>query len=80
MSVQLSKWGNSLGVRLPKLIVEQARLRAGDQVEVSVAESGQVLLTPVRRKLTLEELVNRITPKNRHSETEWGEVQGREAW
>ena len=80
MSVQLSKWGNSLGVRLPKLIVEQAQLRAGDQVEVSVAETGQVLLTPVHRKLTLEDLVDGITPQNRHSETEWGEARGREAW
>jgi antitoxin MazE len=80
MGVQLSKWGNSLGVRLPKLIVEQAQLRAGDQVEVSVAETGQVLLTPVQKKLTLENPVNGITPQNRHSETEWGEARGREAW
>ncbi len=76
MGVQLSKWGNSLGVRLPKLVVEQAQLRVGDQVEVSVAETGQVLLTPVHRKLTVENLVDGITPQNRHSETEWGEARG----
>lgn len=80
MGVQLSKWGNSLGVRLPKLVVEQAQLRAGDQVLVSMAETGQVVLTPLHRKPTLENLVNAITPQNRHSETEWGDARGREAW
>jgi antitoxin MazE len=67
-------------VGLPFTWLLRTQLRAGDQVEVSVAETGQVLLTPVHRKLTLEDLVDGITPQNRHSDTEWGEAQGREAW
>jgi antitoxin MazE len=31
-------------------------------------------------ELTLDELVERITPENRHDETDWGEPEGREVW
>jgi 7-carboxy-7-deazaguanine synthase len=32
------------------------------------------------RRYELSELVARITPKNRHRETDWGEPQGEESW
>lgn len=76
----LSKWGNSLGLRLPKLLVEKAKLRPGDRIDISLSESGHILLTPIRKNHTLDELVAGITPQNRHAETDWGEAQGREAW
>jgi antitoxin MazE len=35
--MQLSKWGNSLAIRLPASVVEALELKAGDEVEVHVA-------------------------------------------
>ncbi len=35
--MQVSKWGNSLAIRLPAAVVEALGLKAGDQVEVEVA-------------------------------------------
>lgn len=35
--MQVSKWGNSLAIRLPAAVVEVLGLKAGDQVEVEVA-------------------------------------------
>lgn len=32
--MQVSKWGNSLAVRLPAAVVEQLQLTEGDQVEI----------------------------------------------
>lgn len=29
---------------------------------------------------SLEELVTKITPKNRHPETDWGKSEGKEIW
>ena len=37
--MQVSKWGNSLAIRLPAAVVEVLGLKAGDQVEVEVANS-----------------------------------------
>ena len=38
--MQVSKWGNSLAVRLPKALVEQLGLKEGDEVNVVAAKDG----------------------------------------
>jgi antitoxin MazE len=35
--MQVSKWGNSLAIRLPASVVEALKLKVGDEVEVHVA-------------------------------------------
>ena len=35
--MQVSKWGNSLAIRLPAAVVEALDLKEGDEIEVSVA-------------------------------------------
>lgn len=35
--MQVSKWGNSLAVRLPKMVVDALELKEGDDVEIVVA-------------------------------------------
>ena len=35
--MQISKWGNSLAVRLPAAVVETLKLREGDDIEIHVA-------------------------------------------
>ncbi|PWU04343.1 MAG: AbrB family transcriptional regulator [Terriglobia bacterium] len=35
--MQVSKWGNSLAVRLPAAVVEALDLKEGDEIEISVA-------------------------------------------
>jgi antitoxin MazE len=37
--MQVSKWGNSLAVRLPAEVVEALKLKEGDQIEIRVAEA-----------------------------------------
>ena len=35
--MQVAKWGNSLAIRLPKVIVDILDLKEGDDIEISVA-------------------------------------------
>jgi len=35
--MQVSKWGNSLAIRLPAAVVETLELKAGDEIEIVVA-------------------------------------------
>jgi antitoxin MazE len=76
----LSKWGNSLAVRIPKSIATEARIREGDPVAVEVAKDGSIVLRPNRRVYVLDELVSAITPRNRHKESDWGPPSGKEIW
>jgi len=74
---QVAKWGNSLAVRIPKDVAEQARLREGDSIVIEALE-GRVEVRATEKIPTLEELVAQITPENRHAETDWGRDRGKE--
>lgn len=51
--MQVSKWGNSLAVRLPAAVVDALELKEGDQIEIHVAGRGafEVSKAPGRREL-----------------------------
>ena len=77
MRTQVSKWGNSLGVRIPKAYAEQVGLSEGTTIEMKLA-GRKLVLTPVRPEYAIEELVAGITPRNRHGKIDWSESVGRE--
>ena len=68
MKTRLVKWGNSLAVRIPKAVVEKARLKEGDSLEVEASAEGHVELRRPAKLPTLAQLVSRITPENRYAE------------
>jgi antitoxin MazE len=51
--MQVSKWGNSLAVRLPAAVVEALELREGDEIEIHIADARQfgVMREPGRKEL-----------------------------
>jgi len=80
MRTRIQKWGNSLAVRIPRPFAEESQLREDSPVDVSV-RNGKLVVAPVTEPaLSLEELVGRITPKNRHHEVETGGSVGNEVW
>jgi antitoxin MazE len=78
-TTQIAKWGNSLGLRLPKAVTLEAQLGEGDTVSVSV-KNGVIVVRPNRPTYSLGQLVAKITPRNRHRESDWGTSVGDEAW
>ena len=78
-TTQIAKWGNSLGLRLPKSVAREADVGEGDTVDVSV-RNGAIFIRPSRPVYSLDQLVAKITPRNRHDESDWGEPAGHEAW
>ena len=58
--MQVSKWGDSLAVRLSKALVDKMGLRAGDALDiVDVAGRTLVVQKGDRRKAALERLASR---------------------
>ena len=74
---QMAKWGNSLALRIPKAVAEEARIREGDAVEIR-ADKGRIEVRRTERIPTLEQLVAQITPENRYTETDWSPDLGLE--
>lgn len=77
---QMSRWGNSLAIRIPRHVAEEAGFHEGSTVVLDVVAQGEVAIKAVSRPLTLDELVARITPENLHGEERWGERVGAEVW
>ena len=80
MRAIIQKWGNSLAVRIPKPLAEQAHITQGSLVEIKLV--GDVLqIKPVApQQYTLAALLEGITEENLHDEVDTGEAQGKEVW
>ena len=75
---QVVKWGNSLAIRIPKPVAEQAGVGEGDPIVIEAAE-GRIHVRRSRQKVpTLRELVAQITAANRYEEVETGPDRGKE--
>jgi antitoxin MazE len=78
--VTLHRWGNSVGLRVPKPRLEQLGLGKGSKVDVKV-ENGCLIIGPERkRRLTMAELLEGYSPDDQPGEIDWGPPVGREVW
>lgn len=76
MRTQISRWGNSLAIRIPGAIAHSHGLEAGSAVELVECEDGTLQLRPDGPSLS--ELVGRVTLENLHEEISFGAPVGRE--
>jgi len=78
--IKILKWGNSLGLRIPKAFAKEAGVDEGSDVDISL-DGDQIV---IRRASTLryraEDLVSEIREDNIHEEIETGDAVGREGW
>ena len=80
MKTRIQRWGNSLALRIPKSFAAETHLEQGTLVEMSLV-NGTLLVTPLRQPaVTLEALLQGITPDNLHHEVDTGPVVGSEVW
>ena len=73
----VSKWGNSLAVRIPKGIAEQCKIVEGSSVQLD-AYSDRIVIR--KRTYDLSALVDQITSDNFHHEQDFGAPLGKESW
>ena len=58
----LEKWGNSQGVRLPKKVLEAARLRRDSRLAISL-RGRSIVLTPINDDGSLDTMLADVTPQ-----------------
>src|SRR5258706_14609954 len=76
MRTKIQKWGNSLGLRIPRSLAEEAGVVAGSEVDVSIRR-GDLVVRPARRsRYRLSDLVRLMTSKNIHAEVDSGDAVG----
>lgn len=66
MIKRITKVGNSQGIMLDAALMDLARLKVGDEVNVTVHEGGAIYLTPVRPVVTPEKVTETIQSVMKH--------------
>jgi antitoxin MazE len=79
METTVTRWGNSLAVRIPGGLARDLALVEGAGVRIT-AEGGRLVLQPTDVRQDLETLLSGITEENLHGEADWGAPAGAEAW
>ncbi|MBI4676789.1 MAG: AbrB/MazE/SpoVT family DNA-binding domain-containing protein [Elusimicrobia bacterium] len=80
MTTIVQKWGNSLALRIPSSLAKDVHLHQGSMVEVAVVEGKMVVEPKGQSRLSLAQMLKRITKTNRHAEHDWGKAFGQEIW
>ncbi len=75
MIVTVSKWGNSLAVRIPASEAQKATIKEGDEVDLTALAKGRSIVKKVRKEINFDSL---YAQENFHLETDWRQSVGRE--
>jgi antitoxin MazE len=75
----VNRWGNSLGLRIPQPVASKVGFTAGTVVSIEVV-NNTIVVSPVRKKYSLDELLEGVTPELIGGEYDWGTPVGKEVW
>ncbi|MDR2595866.1 MAG: AbrB/MazE/SpoVT family DNA-binding domain-containing protein [Treponema sp.] len=78
MEAIVKKWGNSLGIRIPNLIVRELSLKDGSFVDIT-NKGKEIIIKPIQKN-KLSEMLDKINEQNLHREVETGGPVGKEIW
>lgn len=80
MHMHVSRWGNSLGMRIPKDLARQLGITEGAVVEVTL-EDNRLVLELAKPTYRLDDLLQGVTPEAMHDALDWddwNDERGRE--
>ena len=78
MKSRVQRWGNSLAVRIPKIMADEIDLEENAEIDLVQREGALVISRARQRKYTFDELVDAITRENVHEFVDHGVSVGAE--
>jgi len=79
MITKVRKWGNSLGVRIPKIYAHETHIKDGIAIDIQI-ENDNLIIKPIKKKYELKKLLSQIKKANIHNEINTGSPIGKEIW
>lgn len=82
MRATVKQWGNSAAIRLPAAIMESARLKLDQTVEIR-EEHGRIIIEPAEiepGEIDIEALCATLTEENKPELVDFGPPAGKEVW
>ena len=66
--LNIKKWGNSLGMRLPSVVAKAANLHLDQQVRLIVEDGKLVIIPEPEKEIDLEQRLAKYDPKKHSAE------------
>jgi antitoxin MazE len=79
MTAVLSRWGNSLAIRIPSAVAQLANFSEGDKLDLQVSKHGRVTLVAQPKEVDFGALYDAITAENRYEAVSEGPARGNES-
>ena len=80
MTTTIQKWGNSQGVRIPKMLLDSVNWSENEPIMI-VVENGKLVIEKAKSKRkNIKELFANYKGEYEPTEIDWGEPKGEEIW
>ena len=88
MEIKLSKWGNSLGIRLPKRVLDDLSIIEGDTLSIEIKNNQIIMKKNKYDEFIIKDYAESYYGKSFKSlqnvisekELDWGKSKGEETW
>lgn len=81
MTTIIQKWGNSQGIRIPKILLDNMNWKENEQVIILVQDDKLIIeKDPNKKRKNIKELFKDFEGDYNGVEIDWGEPEGREIW
>lgn len=80
METRVQRWGNSLALRIPKLLADEVGLKDNSPVQLFLHDRQLIVVPVLKPAFNLEALLAQVTDNNRHAEVLTDPSVGGEAW
>ena len=78
MTTTIQKWGNSLGLRIPKEFARRVDIREGSSISFLIEKDTLILKRSRKQEYTLDGLLRNFDKKSQHKLVDWGSDVGTE--
>lgn len=79
MVTTIQKWGNSQGIRIPKVLLDEIHWNEDEKIRISV-ESGRIIIEKDEPRKNIFELFSGYDGDFSPASYDWGEPAGEEIW
>ena len=79
MTTKLQRWGNSQGIRIPKVILDEVKWNKDEDI-VIVVHNEKLIIEKAKKKKNIKEIFEGYEEDYIPEEIDWGKKEGKEIW
>ena len=80
MTTSIQKWGNSQGVRIPKMLLDAVKWSENEEVTITVYDGKLRIEKAKKERESIMELFENYEEEYTPEEVDWGKPEGKEVW